>query len=264
MNNFYETFLVSKGWIIAPEVTLEQSKEEKVRFRNNNPKALSNLFRINPTHVLKLDKVDKELEMFLILCYGFLQGLYLTPENCLYLNKIPYKPGKLNGLILTNNDRTLGMEQIYKFYFESSKTIRDQVYATIHWFLISQTFSFQWDKFDAQYKVLDGIYKAAGVKANSHAERPLVLANKFNLSIPEWAKLITKRSSSLSNLRNQLVHEAKYNGYPIGWSFPKGNYVFELTAFNTKLLCSILGIDTPYLSAKPENVSYWGWDIKAK
>ncbi|HWR29657.1 MAG TPA: hypothetical protein VN631_07470, partial [Negativicutes bacterium] len=91
----------------------------------------------------------------------------------------------------------------------------------------------------------------------------VVLANKYNIKLPSWAELdSTGRQSKLSKQRNELVHEAKYGGHPIGYSYPGENYSLEFTSFNTKLISAALGINTPYLAAEPDNRAEWGWDIK--
>jgi hypothetical protein len=97
-----------------------------------------------------------------------------------------------------------------------------------------------------------------------HAKRPVELSSKYNIKLPEWAELddSTGMKSQLSIHRNELVHEAKYGGRPIGYSYPLENYSLELTSFNTKLIAAVLGIDTPYLQADPDNRCQWRWDIK--
>ena len=159
------------------------------------------------------------------------------------------------------------MEKISRFYQNATEEDRKQAFAVLHWFLVGQMYTFEWEQFEAQYKVLDGIYKLAKVNAKTHAGRPGALVNKYQdkgIILPKWAKIDSsdKKSSALSTLRNQLVHEAKYAGHPIGYELPTENYPLEFVSFNTKLICAVLGIDTPYLKADPEDRQPWAWDIK--
>jgi hypothetical protein len=132
----------------------------------------------------------------------------------------------------------------------------------MHWFLVGQSYTHPWDRFDAQYKVLDGIYKLSGISAQSHARRPVELANRYGVILPQWAiPDSTGKKSVLSTLRNELVHEAKYGGHPIGYSHPPANYDVEFVSFNTKLICGALGINTPYLQMNPSTLSQFAWDI---
>ncbi|MFW5451757.1 MAG: hypothetical protein ACKE9I_09170 [Methylophagaceae bacterium] len=262
IDNFYELVHVSNGWIYGPKKELQQSTEERKKFKQSGPIISDSFYRMAPTHEIISHNKNEEHLRFLILGYSFLQGLYLTPENYSCLDRSPYEPGKLNGLILVGNDRINGMEQINNFYISSTPENRNQMFASIHWYLAGQSYKFQWDKFDAQYKVLDGMYKLSGINAPNHASRPVGLARKYNIILPKWAELNTSGKSELSKHRNELVHEAKYGGEPIGYSYPSENYSLEFTSFNTKLISAALGIDTPYLKADPKNRSQWGWSIK--
>lgn len=263
INSFYECTQVSNGWIYGPEKELNKSFREKEKFKQPGPVVHDSFYLMSATHEIKTNITDEEHLRFLILGYGFLQGLYLTPEDYSYLGRIPYEPGKLNRLLLKKDDYVNGMEIINEYYKSSSEEDRNQMFACIHWFSIGQSLSFQWDRFDAQYKVLDGIYRLSGITSMSHSTRPIDLANKYNLKLPKWAELdSTGKKSQLSIQRNELVHEAKYGGHSIGYSYPSENYSLEFTSFNTKLIAAVLGIDTPYLQADPNNRCQWEWDIK--
>lgn len=263
LNSFYYSVSVSNGWVYGPEKELEKSSNEKRKFKYRGPINCSSFYRMAATHEIKSNTDDEDYLRFLILGYGFLQGLYLIPEGYSYLGRIPYEPGTLNGLLLVGEDYVNGMEIINSFYKSSNAEKRNQMFASIHWFLIGQSYNFEWDRFDAQYKVLDGIYRLSGVNARNHASRPVELANKYGITLPKWAELdSTGEKSELSKHRNELVHEAKYGGHPIGYSYPSENYSLEFTSFNTKLIAAALGINTPYLHADPTNRCQWAWDIK--
>ncbi|WP_417437098.1 hypothetical protein [Idiomarina abyssalis] len=263
MEEFYRSARVSNGWFYGPEQELKKTTNENRKFKERGPVNCSSFFRISPTHEIISNTCTEEHLRFLILGYGFLQGIYLTPEDYSYLGRTAYELGKLNGLRLSGDDYVNGMEAINQFYLLSDSEVRKQMFSSIHWHLIGQSYYFDWDRFDSQYKTLDGLYKISGIKAKFHAERPVELAKRYNLKLPSWAELdSTGRKSVLSIQRNELVHEAKYGGYPIGFSYPDENYSLELTSFNTKLIAAMLGIDTPYLAAEPDNRDYWGWDIK--
>ncbi|NTW81834.1 MAG: hypothetical protein HGB36_00470 [Chlorobiaceae bacterium] len=260
--SFFECVQVCDGWIYGPEKKLNKSQREKEEFKQPDPIVRDSFYRMSATHRIKTNITDDEHLRFLVLGYGFLQGLYLLPEGYFYFGRTPYEPGKLNGLLLKNDDYVNGMEIINNYYKSSSKENRIQILACIHWFSIGQSFNFEWDKFDAQYKVLDGIYRLSGLPKMIHAERPVKLASKYNIILPEWAELNSSGKSQLSILRNELVHEAKFAGTPIGYSYPSENYSLEFTSFNTKLIAAALGIDTPYLKADYNTRCRWAWDIK--
>lgn len=263
---FYESENVSQGWFYGLGEELKKSSKENKDFDNRGPRVCSSFFNMKPTHQITSNShSDDDYLRFLILGYGFLQGLYLTPEDYSYLGRTAYELGKLNGLRLSvsGNDHVNGMECINKFYNDSSIEQRKQMFACIHWYLIGQGYQFGWDKFDAQYKVLDGIFRLSGIKSGNHAGRPIELAKKYNLKLPSWAELnTTGKQSKLSKQRNELVHEATYGGHPIGYLYPDENYSLELRSFNTKLISAALGINTSYLEAEPNNRIPYMWNIK--
>lgn len=271
LKNFYKSACVSKGWFYGPKKELSKSSAEKRDFEANAPIVHKSFFQMNSTHQITSteDYSDDHLR-FLILGYGFLQGLYLTPEGYSYLGRTAYEPNKLNGLLLNRDDYINGMQCINRFYIDSIEEKRNQMFACIHWYLISQSYEFTWDKFDAHYKVMDGIWSLSGIaEANKrhkrdyipHPERPVKLAEKYGLILPSWAELDSNKKSKLSKLRNALVHEAKYGGYPIGYSYPDENYSLEFRSFNTKLIAAALGINTSYLRVELNNRLLRRWDI---
>ena len=274
LEDFYKTARVSKGWFYGPEIELMKSTSEKQGFENNAPIVRKSFFQMSSTHQITSTKgySDDHLR-FLILGYGFLQGLYLTPEGFSYLGYTAYEPTKLNGLSLNDDDYINGMQCINRFYIDSNEEKRNQMFACIHWYLISQSYEFAWDKFDAQYKVMDGIWNLSGIAEDNkrkkgnyipHPQRPIKLTEKYGLKLPLWSKLNTDGKSRLSKQRNELVHEAKYGGNPIGYSYPEENYNLQFRSFNTKLIAAILGIDTPYLKAEPNNRLLGRWNISSQ
>ena len=146
------------------------------------------------------------------------------------------------------------------FYDNSDSQKRTLMFAIIHWLLLGQTYDLAWERFEAQYKVLDALYKISGINSKTHASRPVELAKKYKIKLPDWAKIIRKESR-LSKIRNELIHEAKYAGRPIGYAYPEDNFDLELVAFNVKLVIKIAGLDTPYLKADISNRMLYLWDF---
>lgn len=272
LKNFYRTARVSKGWFYGTEMKLTKSANEEDKFKADAAVVNSSFFYISPTHeITSIEDYHDDHLRFLILGYGFLQGLYLTPEGYLYLGRTAYELSKLNGVGLFSDDYVNGMETINRFYINSSYKQRNQMFACIHWYLISQSYEFAWDKFDAQYKVMDGIWSISGIaeenKRNKrnyipHPERPMKLAEKYDLKLPKWVELNEDGKSELSKQRNELVHEAKYGGHPIGYAYPNENYNLEFRSFNTKLIAAALGINTSYLQAEPNFRIKGSWSIR--
>jgi hypothetical protein len=156
------------------------------------------------------------------------------------------------------------MMRFSSFYDAANNEDRKQMFAILHWFLVGQSYKYAWDRFDAQYKVLDGLYRLSKLGYCQHALRPLKLAQKYNIVVPNWAQETTvcgKKTSRIAILRNELVHEAMFAGDPIGYAYPKENFYIEFAAFNVKLVASAIRLATPYLKADPNSRGVYLWDL---
>ncbi|WP_162925910.1 hypothetical protein [Isoalcanivorax indicus] len=268
IHKFYETAKVSKGWILPPQVPAPVTEEEARLFQRAGEGGLQEFYSLPSTHQLTVSPPDQDKERFLILCYGLVQGLYLAPPGPSYLFGVPYKQGALTGLIPVGEDSMRAIRCFADLYDRSTMHERVKIAALLHWFFVGQTYRYLWDRFDALYKVVDGIWSLVRVRPQiksarvSHAERPSVLAGYFGLKVPEWAEINqSTKTCRLSQLRNELVHEARFNGEPIGYSIPAENLDLELPAFALKLISAFCGLRTPYLQAEPSARWEMAWDI---
>lgn len=266
MDVFRSSYPVSGGFIYAPQKQLRHSQKEKREFNSPEPVENGQLLFLPPTHGF-CSTYDDEHNAFLILGYGFLQGLCLCPEGQGAFSRTPYEPGSINKLRLYRSDREKGMEAINNYFINATTEQRLQMRACIHWYLIAYSMDHEWERFDAYYKVLDGLFRL-NFKLNPnrskfipHSERHVELASLYGIQIPSWA-VIEDKKSVLSVQRNELAHEATFAGQPIGFSIPDESYSFELCAFLTKLIAATLGVKTDYLYALPDMRDYWSWDIE--
>jgi hypothetical protein len=252
---FYREARVCNGWIYPPLQNASQNHREK----NNNIECEipSKWFLFEPTHTLTIHPYDQEKVKFLILCLGFLFGIYLAPAGYYCLGKVPYKEGQLTDVIPLKNDVEKGIAQASSFY-DTNSSKRRGMFAILHWFLAGQSYDFPWDKFESQYKVLDGLFRISGLTSRNHASRAVSLASQYGVELPDWARM-NGGKSKLSLLRNDLAHEAIYAGHPIGYAHPDENYDLEFRRFNTKLIAAILGLQTNYIHSSPHDRQLHGW-----
>jgi hypothetical protein len=256
----YKKAIASNGWIYPPLIEARQDFDEKEKFKTN-PKLPATFFYSEATHSITIFPHDSEKLRFLILAFGFLNGIYLSPAGYLCIRRIPYKTGKLTGVILIRDDAEKGLSSFSTLYDKLNPEKRNLAFAILHWFSLGQSYSYAWDNFDAQYKVLDAIYKFSGLSAAFHAERPLILAKHFGLKIPKWAEIYSGRKSCLSEIRNELIHEAKYAGQPIGYCYHKENFGFEFARFNSKLIAASFGLKSRYLHSDPCDRNTHAWSF---
>ncbi|RDL46200.1 hypothetical protein DN730_03955 [Marinomonas piezotolerans] len=266
MDIFRSSYPVSGGFIYAPQKQLHHLPKEKKQFSSPEPMVSGQLLFLPPTHEI-CSTYDDEHNAFLILGYGFLQGLYLCPEGQGAFGRTPYEPSSINGLLLYRSDREKGMEVINQYFINANVEQRSQMRACIHWFLIAYSMDHEWERFDAYYKVLDGLFRLNfklnpnNSKSILHPERPVELASLYGIQIPSWA-VIEDKKSVLSVQRNELAHEATFAKQPIGFALPQENYSFELCAFLTKLIAATLGLKTDYLYSEPDMREKWRWEIE--
>lgn len=260
--DFHENGRVSRGWILPPVKKVTHSKFEKAVFKNTEALENSHIFAMPSTHDIEVDSGGEDKAKFMILALGLLYGLYLAPNGFHYMYRVAYEPGKLTGIRPVRADVERGLSRISEKYDQLSINDRGQLYAAIYWFLVGQSASNVWERFDSQYKVLDGIYKISGIGKCPHAKRPSELASAYGLNPPSWAAIpVHSRTCKLASLRNELVHEAKFNGEPIGYSNPSESFDIEFRAFNLKLICAFIGLQTPYITASVSSEWVRTWDI---
>lgn len=248
LGEFFETAQVYNGWILPALEQKQQGYPENDQFRINSVMAAPKFYELKPTHSIILSSEDPPKAKFLVLAYSFLQGLYLCPYKNLYIKRVPYQPGKLTGITPSGQDCVIGMNAFVKYYDEADDHKRKLLFSILHWFLMGQCYEYEWDRFAAQYFVLDAIYKLSVSGNNRHAKRPEYLAKYYGIDVPDFAKYDSKNNSCrLSAMRNELFHEAKYAGEPIGYNYPKENFDMGFRRFNLKLIISIVDLKTQIL-----------------
>lgn len=254
LREFYDAAQVYNGWILPELEPKQQGFPENNDFRINSVMVAPIFYELKPTHSIILKSEDPAKAKFLILAYGFLQGLYLCPYKNLYIKRVPYQRGKLTDFTPLGRDYIIGMNAFAKYYDESDDHKRKLLFSILHWFLIGQCYEYEWDRLIAQYFVLDAIYQLSGLGKIAHAEKPERLANYYGIDVPDWAvtHMIMrnnrkKTTCTLAEIRNELFHEAKYAGEPIGYNYPNEHFDPGFRRFNLQSIISIVGLKTHVL-----------------
>jgi hypothetical protein len=151
------------------------------------------------------------------------------------------------------------LELTLNFWNQSqAPKIQERLFGALHWHLLAQSYENPFESFMAQYMVLDACW-SVHKEVNSiqqepkHPKRVEEMASTYGLDLPEWARTDSKGRSELSRLRNELVHEAKWAGLPIGFSHPETEAIdYELAQLNARLLLVILGWKNPYVHSRPQ------------
>ena len=175
----------------------------------------------------------------------------LIPEKWLHFYRVAVDPNKLVGFHCSTHEVIEILNLGCEYYFKNvNKNLNRLLFGAIHWHMFSHSYLHDFERFDCQYKVLDTCYRiveeAFGIKSKNHAGRPVALCKLFEMPVPHWA-VISNKNSYLSNLRNNLLHEAQFANEPIGFGTPDPSIVFQLTNLNAKFILSILGIKAKYI-----------------
>ena len=226
-------------------------------------------FELPNTHVLVTinDSFDRELGEFLILVVGFMLGLRLTIEGTGHLTATPTKPGKLVGFTPTDSELLHGLTKAAHFWNSTDPDQRKLAFAAIHWYLVAQSYRHQYEQLVWGYTVLDNLHRLTKLrsrtyidrfrKQETHGRRPECLADEYNIPLPLSFAGIAKHGSTATNtgrlikLRNELFHEARWLGEPIGYksSDDAHEVLMNLRHFNSQLILGLLDIDCGFRAA---------------
>jgi hypothetical protein len=220
------------------------------------------------THYLEADPsvISRELAFLLISVFGFLHGLKLNPGGMGHLHRTPRKPGTLVEFVPIGKDVEKGLAAVINFYSCHASTAPEAIAlmtAALHWYLTSQSYDHHFEKFAWQYTVLDNIHrltlmidpeyqKLAGRQRHKH--RPVNLADRYHITLPRAFTdpgIARPNANVLAQHRNQLFHEARWIGQPLGYAADAGSYAVlrSLSRFNSQLILGTLGIECAFLKA---------------
>lgn len=213
-------------------------------------------FTLPSTHTLEcIDSSTQKYQEYIITIFGWLMGLKLQPKGWGHFYRVAIKQGTLNDFIVFDEDLPRTLDLASKFWTDTHcDDTRSKMFGVIHWFLFSQSYAQYFEKIMMQYTVFDSlfnIHKTLGhisQKHTSHPDRLLCISDLLGIPLPDWGKSNGQKAPELTNLRNELVHEAKFYGEPIGFSAPnsRSNILLELECFNSRVIAATLGATGNY------------------
>lgn len=253
------------GWLYPQLVEAPGNPSEA----GSRPAIPERWFSLPPTHLLTLSSEEPDLAPFMVTFLGFLIGLRLLPEGWNHVTRVPIQRGKLNDFSAGRDSLQRALEHGTRFWEGHSVEVRWATFGILHWHLFGQLYQEQFEIFRAQYIVLDAcfhLHKLLDGDMNiPHGLRAGVMGKKYGLHIPVWAQPdpVDKKKSPIGNLRNELFHEGLYGGEPIGFAHPKSHPMLnlELTAFNARLILSLMGIKNEYVKSKCDTRSKHSFDL---
>lgn len=196
---------------------------------------------------------------FIVLFFGKLKGMRLQPKGWRHFYKAPivrkladFDP--TDAQIIKTLDITSDTWKKYSQQENGSEIVK-QMFSALHWHLFAQLYEHGFERFNAQYMALDACANLATlmrfpgypVEGLSHSRRAKALCECTGVPEPIWII-----NGYLAKCRNDLVHEARYNGEPIGFanSQESTELMLELESFVAKVYLCLLGVRNEYTQSE--------------
>jgi hypothetical protein len=224
----------------------------------DTPRRPTEVYALPATHELTIDTGgfrEQRLAEFMIAVLGFLYGMLLTPEGWVQFNRVSINPRRWQDFGMTNPARSRILDQAVSTW-ETDIDHQEALFGALWWHTYAIAYEHPFERFMAQYVVLDACWAIhegrTRCKRPPHAARISALASAYNLQPPkDWSR--AGANDELATLRNQLFHEAKWAGQPIGFGHParplEGVHL-ELYWFNSRLILALLGENSSYVHSE--------------
>jgi hypothetical protein len=113
------------------------------------------------------------------------------------------------------------------------------VAVALHWYLVSQSYDHDFEKFVWQYSVMDNIHRLKYLSdpqyrkmttGKGHPHRPLSLSSRFGVVLHRaFSKPVGHGNvKALTKYRNQLIHEARWIDQPLGHAVGRESHYLTL------------------------------------
>lgn len=261
---------VYKDWIYPGASVLQDFMSGEIRSLPYNQR----IFGLPKTHVVMLHQSENSDDLdFVVWCLSFFTGMRLTITEAGFIDATPIKPGKLVDFVLCCT-----LEDVINLALDYLESERDnfratkRVIAAIHSLFLAQLpQNLPFERFQYLYMGLDTCYKLVEAKSEpkpkrrlSHAERVQWMCEKFDIPVPDWATIIDK-SSQISTVRNDTIHEALFFDEPLGFSIyggnqpieNSGNVILQMQHLVCRLVVAILGkSETNYVKTRVDTRQY--------
>lgn len=216
-------------------------------------------FCLPSTHMMRTDIGDdpKQFLELAIQALGMSKGLRLVPEGWSHFYAAAIVINPFTDLNCHKRDVEKILEGIERFWRLSRPETRRLMFGAIHWHLFAHSYSHEFERFNAQYTVLDTCWRIheslgrAPSRRVPHGALAETLCGYYRIPVPKWAQRASgKQRSKLADLRNELVHAALYAGQPIGFKPTTSHEPCidqQLACLNIRLIVAVLGIQAPNL-----------------
>lgn len=253
---------IEKDWIYAPLQCRRNLGHDGVEVLPYS----SRVFGLPKTHVITHTSADNTEHLdFLIWGLSFFTGMRLTVTEAGFVDATPIKPNKLNDFVLSrcNLADALTLTEAFWRQHKADPRMAKRMIGTIHaLFLAQYPQNLSYERFIYLYTALDACFamirdlRPIAAAPRNHATRVEWMCDQFGMNVPSWASANNK-SSEVSLVRNDTIHEALFFGEPLGFAIYGGNQSprarnveLEMEALLCRLIVGILSRpDTGYMKS---------------
>ena len=233
----------------------------------SSPRVVAERFELPLTHqIVQINQTqDQEFLKFMIVFFGWLNGMRLNPEGWGHLIKTPIKQGALSDFSKLKHSDIVKLLDKAEVFWNSHQhdNLADLMLGALHWYSFTQSY----ERIMGQYSVFDTLYRIVATKLNStkdvpHSKRFCYVSNNLQLVCPSWAQF-ENNDTEISIIRNALIHQSMFAGRPVGFaaSSAQSDILLDLMAFNCKVIAALIGAEGQYTRASCETKQLQPFDL---
>ena len=263
---------IQNDWMYAGPAQVRELISDEVGTRPYS----SRVFCLPHTHTIEhATSVEEEHLEFHVWVLSFFLGMRLTTTQAGFWDATPIKSGKLVDFVLRGQSLVRAVELAERFWIGNRSEPRNalRLKAAVQALFLGQyPQSLQFERFIYLYTAIDACYALGKSlrhvkKSPGHAERISWLCNEFGLAVPKWAKLSAPRTSAVSAIRNNALHEALFMDAPLGFAVYQGssgaNLTLEMSALVCRFLVALLcGRDVSYVRSDVSSRQRQGLNLR--
>lgn len=218
------------------------------------------LFHLPSSHTLDIPGITpaephRESHAFVLHLLGYLFGVRLQFSDWYMDHRVPTRPHQTHNVYFSHATCQQFLSHCYSAWKSSPSEERKLLINVLAMHCRAPSYLWDWEQFMMEYTALDGCWNLAtsqhGLKQNTlHKDRLHVMCGAFGIQHQNEG---STHIAEIARLRNELFHEATWDGSQPGMATGKGFMeAYNLRRLNQRLIPAILSYHTRYI-----NTPWW-------